>query len=66
MFTLICARIKGWVNNREAGDFRRYRGHYDVTVMNISNDWPVWSSVCDALIQRIGVMEHSQSEINQL
>ena len=33
MFTLICARIKGWVNNREAGDFRRYRGHYDVTVM---------------------------------
>ena len=33
MFTLICARIKGWVNNREAGDLRRYRGHYDVTVM---------------------------------
>ena len=35
MFTLICARIKGWVNNREAGDFRRYLGHYDVTVMLI-------------------------------
>ena len=34
MFTLICARINGWVNNREAGDLRRYRGHYDVTVMN--------------------------------
>ena len=33
MFTLICARINGWVNNREAGDLRRYRGHYDVTVM---------------------------------
>ena len=33
MFTLICARIKGWVNNREAGDLRRYRGYYDVTVM---------------------------------
>ena len=33
MFTLICARINGWVNNREAGDLRRYRGLYDVTVM---------------------------------
>ena len=26
---------KGWVNNREAGDLRRYLGHYDVTVMNL-------------------------------
>ena len=34
MFTLICARINGWVNNREAGDLRRYRTHYDVIVMN--------------------------------
>ena len=33
MFTLICARINGWVNNREAGDLRRYRGHYDVIIM---------------------------------
>ena len=32
MFTLICARINGWVNNREAGDLRRYRAHYDVIV----------------------------------
>ena len=33
MFTLICARINGWVNNREAGDLRRYRAYYDVIVM---------------------------------
>ena len=33
MFTLICARINGWVNNREAGDLRRFRAHYDVIVM---------------------------------
>ena len=33
MFSLICTRIKGWVNNGEAGDLRRYRAHYDVTVM---------------------------------
>ena len=34
MFTLICARMNGWVNNREAGDLRRYWVHYDVIVMN--------------------------------
>ena len=31
--SLICAWINGWVNNRRAGDLRRYRAHYDVTVM---------------------------------
>ena len=33
MFSLICVWINGWVNNRDAGDVRRYRAHYDVTVM---------------------------------
>ena len=33
MFSLICAWINGWVNNGEAGDLRRHRVHYDVTVM---------------------------------
>ena len=32
-FSLICAWMKFWVNNREAGDLRRHRAHYDVTVM---------------------------------
>ena len=32
MFSLICARINGWVNTREAGDLRRNRAHYDVIV----------------------------------
>ena len=32
-FYLIYAWINGWVNNREAGDLRRRRIHYDVTVM---------------------------------
>ena len=36
MFPLICAWIKGWVNNREAGDLRRSHAHYDVTVMKAS------------------------------
>ena len=34
MFSLICAWINGYVNNREAGDLRRHRAHYDVTVMH--------------------------------
>ena len=33
IFTLICAWINGWVNNRESGDLRRNRAHYDVIVM---------------------------------
>ena len=33
MFFLICVWINGSVNNRETGDWRRYRAHYDVTVM---------------------------------
>ena len=33
MFSLICVWINGWVNNGEAVDLRRYRAHYDVTVM---------------------------------
>ena len=34
-FSLICAWINGWVNNCEAGDLRRHRGHYDVIVMDV-------------------------------
>ena len=33
MFSLISAWINGWVNNSEAGDLRRDRTNYDVTVM---------------------------------
>ena len=37
MFSLICLWRNGWVNNRDAGDLRRYRAHYDVTVMYFSS-----------------------------
>ena len=33
VFTLICARINGWVNNPEAGDLPRHITHYNVIVM---------------------------------
>ena len=29
-----CAWVKGWANNWDASDFRRYRAHYEVTVMD--------------------------------
>ena len=35
MFSLNWAWINGWVNNGEAGDLRRHRSHYDVTVMDL-------------------------------
>ena len=36
MFSLICAWINDWVNTGQAGDLRRYRAHYDVTVVVLS------------------------------
>ena len=36
MFSLISAWTNGWVNNRDAGDLRRHRVHYDVTVMGFT------------------------------
>ena len=37
-FSLICVWINGWVNNRETGDLRCHRAHYDVIVMG-KIDW---------------------------
>ena len=37
MFPLIYAWINAWVNNPEAGDLRRNRAHYDVSVMHWMN-----------------------------
>ena len=33
MFSMICARINDWVNNRDAGDLRRHPAHCDVIVI---------------------------------
>ena len=45
VFSLICTWINGWVNNREAGDLRRHRAHYDVIVCigsdRLASQWPV-------------------------
>ena len=39
MFSLIWAWINGWVNNRDAGDLRRHRAHYDVIVILMTASW---------------------------
>ena len=39
MFSLTCSWINGWVNNREAGDLRHHRTHYDVTVIMYEVCW---------------------------
>ena len=52
MFTLICVRMNGWVNNREAGDLRRYRVHYDVIVM-------AWAKADLALCHHTVLLCHS-------
>ena len=44
--SLICTWINGWVNNREVGDLRRYRSHYDVTIM----EWRIYASVSKTII----------------
>ena len=42
IFSLICVWINGWVNNREAGDLRRYRAHSDVIVMRSACKRSTW------------------------
>ena len=36
MFSMIFAWVNDWVNNREAGDLKRHRGHYDVNVIEMN------------------------------
>ena len=40
MFSLICAWIHGWVNNRGAGDLRRHRAHW-----RHCNIWLKWADI---------------------
>ena len=59
MFSLICAWINGWVNNREAGDLRRHRSHYDVTVMQ---GWT--KSVSSLQYQECNISRATTSQMN--
>ena len=47
MSSLIYIWINGWVNNREAGDLRRYRAHYDVTAMSMDKKTLLIIALCE-------------------
>ena len=55
MFSLICTRINGWVNNGDAGDLRRHGTHYDVTVMHCGDitcvEWHLKSPTTQHFVQ---------------
>ena len=46
------AWINGWVNNREAGDLRRHRAHYDVILMDSRLLHWHWGNHMPVLISR--------------
>ena len=41
VFFMICAWTNGWTNNRSAGDLRRHRAHYGVTVLALDELWSI-------------------------
>ena len=45
MLSLIWAWINGWVKNRNDGDLRRHRDHYDVIAMRYLNVFTVEASI---------------------
>ena len=57
MFSLICAWINDWVNNREAGDLRGMRAHYDVIVMG-------YSDLCRGRISTTHVFSFATNDTN--
>ena len=51
-FSLICVWINGWSNNREDGDLRRHRAHYDATIMLLQRDaYVAKNDVCGITIK---------------
>ena len=55
MFSLVYAWTNIWANNRDAGDLRRHRAHYEVTMIYCG--WvtysPIWSGFIRADFQRV-------------
>ena len=56
IFSFICAWINGWINNREAGDLRLHRAHFDVIVMD-TRGWG-FKTTCEILNLRARKFTH--------
>ena len=65
MFSLICARMNGWENNREAGDLRCQHIHYDVTVMYM-RDVHAWNWVKFIKMACVKVLEALMSKLTSV
>ena len=52
MFSLICVWINDWINNREAGDLRRYRAQYDVIVITT----PARAKICGTYVNHLSMI----------
>ena len=70
LFSLICPRINGWVNNCEAGDLRCHHAHYGVTVMfypscqlHIEQDYTMMNGVPDHDYWQTGLLEFNTAGI---
>ena len=61
MFSLICPWINGWVNNREAGDWRRQRAQYDVIAMDLYHQIPVYTAMILHLFRWWHLSNHHQA-----
>ena len=61
MFSLICVWINGWINNREAGNLRRYRAHSDVIVMIPPSAGPLPSLPTTQIRKALSKMKCSKS-----
>ena len=62
-FSLICIWINGWVKNREAGYLRRYRAHYDVTVMVLEPNRQkaiIWTNDDQDLWHHMALLGHNE------
>ena len=59
MFSLICAWTNRWANNWDAGDLRRHRAHFDVTVISES------SLILEAHYSRLSIYVNGQNYRDQ-
>ena len=58
LWCFLCVWINDWVNNRGAGDLRRYRAHYDVIVMTTITNSETWT-ICTVEVDVIAPLQHS-------
>ena len=61
MFSLICVWINEWVNNRKAGDLKRYRAHHDAIAMTLAPGKSYYcSSATETALTIIGGYNNNQ------